>query len=93
MKYMWSIIISTMIFTVIGLIAAFGMAEYTRRGPQMRADYFFVVFSMFPLGGSVAGLVIGCIAAVLGNRYADRQHAAFEPEHDDEDSRFRLKKP
>jgi hypothetical protein len=92
MKYMWSIIFSTMIFTVIGLISAFGMAEYTHRG-QPRPDYFFVVFTMLPLGGAVVGLVIGCIAAALGHRFRDRRQSEFETEHDDADARFRLKKP
>jgi ABC-type spermidine/putrescine transport system permease subunit II len=82
MKYTWAILVSTIIFTILGLIAAFGLAEYSPRGNR---DFLFLAFALLPLGGAFAGLVIGCTAATLGFRYSERRTTEFEPfsrEHD-----------
>jgi hypothetical protein len=79
MKYTWAIIVSTIIFAGIGLIAAFGMAEYSPRGPQgNRSELLPLYFGILPLVGAFTGLVIGCAAASLGHRYSDRRGSEFE---------------
>lgn len=79
MKYTWAIIASTGLFAVIGLLAGWGLAQYapaSQDAPAGRADRMvisFIGFIALPLGGAVAGLVVGCIASALGRRFGEKR--------------------
>jgi hypothetical protein len=37
------------------------------------------MFTMLPLGGAIAGLVVGCIGATLGHRFGDKTPTGWAP--------------
>jgi hypothetical protein len=67
MKYTITIIASSAAFACLSLLAAWGAAEY---GVDSRREEAIFAFILIPLGGTVAGFVVGCVAAYLGHRFA-----------------------
>jgi hypothetical protein len=71
MKYAVIVIVLTVVFTVMGLLAAWGTMYYV--DPAERpGDMVPLVFAFFPLGGAAVGLVVGVVAAIVG-LLSDRQ--------------------
>ncbi len=75
MRYALAIIASTFLFMVVGLLAAWGAAEYVSNDPGAtgRSETTVILFVGFPLGGLVAGLFVGWIAVSLGHRLGSRE--------------------
>jgi len=78
MKYAILIIVSTAVFTILGLVAAWGAAGYYQTDRPID-ETAAIIFTLLAFGGLVAGLVVGCLAAYLGNRFSN-------PERDGKDS-------
>lgn len=78
MKYTWTIIGAAAFWTILGLIAAWGAAAYcTSDSRSFKEPMYF--FTMFPLGGLVAGLVVGCAAAWLNHTLRGEPHGKAIP--------------
>jgi hypothetical protein len=61
------IVACAVVFTLIGLGAAWGTAEYvTAEGVSYSAGDVAMPFIYLPLGGLVMGLVVGCVASFVG---------------------------
>ncbi len=74
MKYTVAIIVCTAFFAVLGVLAAWGAADYyTSGGESSRGDRdtAAMIFALLPLGGTVVGAAVGCLAVYFGRRYAD----------------------
>ena len=73
MKYTVAIIVCTAFFALLGVLAAWGAADYYTSGGESssRGDTAAGMFALLPLGGSVVGAVVGCFAVYFGKRYAD----------------------
>ena len=69
MKYVAAIITSTAVLALIGLLAAWGAAEYSPKNDQSPR----AVFMVFPLGGAAVGFAVGSLSAAVGYRLRDRQ--------------------
>jgi TRAP-type C4-dicarboxylate transport system permease small subunit len=81
MKYTVAIMVSALLFAVLGLFAACGVAAYATPaipipgGKPPEFAYFAVMFTLLPLGGAVVGLVIGAIGSVVGHRFGQNSSA------------------
>lgn len=72
MKYAITIIASTAIFTIFGLLAAWNVIAYQLPGQPGDIAPFLAVASLF-VGGAVTGLVVGCIGTGVEYRLRDKQ--------------------
>ena len=71
MKYTLVIIASAVLFTSLGLLVAWGIAEYTSWDNPWHDSIVLRAFVLSPIIGLVAGLLVGRIGATLGPRYSD----------------------
>jgi hypothetical protein len=63
MKYVITIIATTTVFAILGLLAACGVVANDRAG---HTDTPLMAFTIMPLAGAGVGLITACIAAGLG---------------------------
>ena len=81
MRYAVIIIILAVVFTVMGLVAAWGTVSHVHF-QEHQEELILMVFAFFPLGGAAVGLTVGAVAAIVGI-LSDRQRprtASHDPE-------------
>jgi hypothetical protein len=76
MRYAWMVIVLVVVFTAMGLVAAFGTMFYLQPLAD-RDEIVPIVFGSFPLGGAAVGLAVGIVAATVG-LVSDYQRAKRE---------------
>ena len=77
MKYIVSIILSTVIFTALGILAAFGVAHRSTD-----EDLITGMFIMLPIAGAIGGLLIGFIAALVGYCFSRERRLSVKGSED-----------
>ena len=82
MRYAVIIIILAVVFTVMGLVAAWGTVSHVEFQDNQE-ELILMAFAFFPLGGAAVGLTVGAVAAIVGI-LSDRQRARTAS-HDPED--------
>ena len=65
------VIVCVAFFALLGVFVGWGAAHYHTSGGQSSTnrDSAAVIFVLVPLGGSVVGAVVGCLAVNFGKRY------------------------
>ena len=71
MRYAVIIIILAVVFTVMGLVAAWGTVSHVEFQDNQE-ELILMAFAFFPLGGAAVGLTVGAVAAIVGI-LSDRQ--------------------